>query len=234
MAAEDSGRELVVVTGARGRVAAMVAPRLRAAFQLRGIDLVAPAESEDEFVRANVRDVDAVAAALLGAVAVLHLAAQPAEAEFRETLLPQNLDATWAVYEAAVRAGVPRFIFASTVQTVDGYPAGATIAPGDPPRPVSVYGCTKVFGEALGRFHSDSSGLGVACLRLGAVHPQDADAAADPRLRDVWLGADDLADLIVAAVRSDIQFATVNALSVPATARFNTINPFGWAPRGLR
>jgi nucleoside-diphosphate-sugar epimerase len=101
----------------------------------------------------------------------------------------------------------------------------------DPPRPISVYGCTKLFGEALGRFHADRSGLGVACLRLGAVRaPEDPGLAAGGTIRDLWVGADDLAALIIAAVRSEVPFATVIAVSPPATTRFDTANPFDWTP----
>jgi nucleoside-diphosphate-sugar epimerase len=104
-------------------------------------------------------------------------------------------------------------------------------APDDPPRPVSVYGCTKLFGEALGRFHADRSGLGVACLRLGAVRaPDDPGLAVGETIRDLWVGADDLAALMIAAVLSEVPFATVIAVSPPATARFDTANPFDWTP----
>jgi len=94
----------LVVTGCAGRVAAMIAPHLRQRFRLRGLDVEAPmGDVTDEFIAVDVREIEAVAASFAGADAVLHLAAQPAEADFRERLLPRNLDATWAVYEAAVR-----------------------------------------------------------------------------------------------------------------------------------
>lgn len=225
-------RETVLVTGAAGRVAALIAPTLRREFRLRRLDIVPQeAEGDDEIVAADVTDVDALAAACAGVSAIVHLAAQPAEADFRSLLLPKNLDGAWAAFDAAVRADVPRFVFASTVQTVDGYPDGARITVDLPPRPVSVYGCTKVFGEALGRFHADNSGLGVACLRLGAVvAPDNPRLADDERFRQLWCGGADLARLIAAAVRSSVPYATVFAVSPPATSRFDTANPFGWAP----
>ena len=225
-------RETVLVTGAAGRVARSIAPLLRTQFRLRRLDVVSQERhDDDDLVQADARDVDAVVSACTGVKAVIHFAAQPAEADFRTMLLPRNLDATWAVYEAAVLAGVPRFVFASTTQTVEGFPAGATVAPDEPPRPVSVYGCTKLFGEALGRLHADKSGLGVACLRLGAVRTaDDRDLVTNPSMRDLWLGTRDLAALVIAAVRSEVPFATVIAVSPPATSRFDTANPFGWTP----
>jgi nucleoside-diphosphate-sugar epimerase len=227
-----SVRERVLVTGAAGCVARLITPTLRAEFQLRRLDVVPQQPSgDDELVQADIRDVDAVVSASTGVRSIIHLAAQPAEADFRSMLLPRNLDGAWATYEAAVRARVPRFIFPSTVQAIDGSATDIRVSPRDPPKPVSVYGCTKLFGEALGRFHAENSGLGVACLRLGAVTtPDNPRLATDDRFRSLWCAPDDLARLVVAAVRSDVRFSTVIAVSPPATSRFDTSNPFGWTP----
>lgn len=219
----------LVVTGCAGRVAAMIAPHLRPQFRLLGIDVEPPATGVvDEFVTADVRDVETVAEQLAGADAVLHLAGQPTEADFRERLLPRNIDGTWAAYEAAVRAGTPRFVFGSTLQTVQGYERGVRVPPAAAPRPTSVYGCSKLFGEALGRYHADASGLGVACLRMGAVRTAGSPDLADAGLQGLWLGSRDLAALIAAAIESTVPFAIVTAVSPPATDRFDTANPFGW------
>ena len=182
-------------------------PELRSAFRLRLLDI---APHDDEVLQVDVRDVDAMTVACAGVDAMIHLAAERDEADFRTLLMPKNLDGTWAAYEAAGRARVRRFVFASSVQAVG---------------PSSVYGCTKVFGEALGRYHAEVSGLGVACLRIGAVREH-----ADPSVRGFWCSARDLARLLVAAVRSDVPYALVHAVSPPATDRFDTMNPFGWVP----
>lgn len=224
-------RETILVTGAAGRVAGLISPALRAAFGLRLLDLEAAQREGDDDVRTgDVRHVDLVEGACDGVAAVVHLAAQPAEADFRERLLPRNLEGTWAVFEAAVRADVPRFVFASTIQTVDGYPETMHVPVEAAPRPVSVYACTKVFGEALGRFHAETSGLGVACLRLGAIRTPDDPSLANERTQSLWCSPDDLARLIIAAIRSTVPFAIVNAVSPPGTERFDTGNPYGWVP----
>ncbi|MGN6798899.1 MAG: NAD-dependent epimerase/dehydratase family protein [Gaiellaceae bacterium] len=219
----------LVVTGCAGRVAGMIAAELRERFHLRGLDVETPANGVvDEFVHADVRDIGATALAFDGAAAVLHLAAQPAQADFRERLLPRNLDGTWAVYEAAVQTAVPRLVFASTLQTIQGYEPGERVPANAAPRPSSIYGATKLFGEALGRYHADNSALGVACLRMGAVRAADT---PDARANDsIWLGSRDLARLVAAAVDSEVRFAIVTAVSPPATERFDTANPFGWTP----
>jgi uronate dehydrogenase len=224
-------RPLVLVTGSAGRVAAWTAPILRSEFRLRRLDLeLQEPHADDEIVTADVRDLNAMTRACEGAAAVVHLAAQPAEADFRSLLLPKNVDGTWAVFDAASRAGVPRVVFASTIQTIDGYPREVRVDPDMPPRPSSVYGATKLFGEALGRYYARGP-MTVAALRLGGVtQPDDPRLREDDRFRSLWCAPHDLARLLVAAIRSDVTYATVIAVSPPATERFDTVNPFGWTP----
>jgi nucleoside-diphosphate-sugar epimerase len=134
-------------------------------FRLRRLDLAEQdPTADDEIVTADIRDIDAMRDACSGARAVVHLAAQPAEADFRSLLLPKNLDGAWAMFEAASSAGVPRFVFASTIQTIDGYPPHVRVTPDMPPSPSSVYGATKLFGEALGRYYAGER-MGVASIR---------------------------------------------------------------------
>jgi len=105
-------------------------PKLRESFRLRLLD-VAPQspEGDDEIVHADVRDVDAMTGACVGVRAVVHLAAEHDEADFRTLLLPKNIDGTWSAYETAVRARTPRFVFASSVQAVG--PASVWCGAGD-------------------------------------------------------------------------------------------------------
>jgi uronate dehydrogenase len=224
-------RPIVLVTGGAGRVARWTAPLLREEFRLRRLDLAdQEAEADDEIVTADIRDLEAMTRACAGVRGVLHLAAQPAEADFRSILLPKNLDGTWAVFEAASSAGVPRFAFASTIQTIDGYPLDVRVTPDMPPWPSSVYGATKLFGEALGRYYAGSR-MGVASIRLGGVAPREEERVRDDeRFRSLWCAPDDLARLFIAAINSDVTYATVIAVSLPATERFDTANPFGWSP----
>lgn len=223
-------RKTILVTGAAGRVAEMISPSLRPAFRLRRLDLVpVRADGDDEVLTGDVRDADFVERACAGVTAVVHLAAEPDEADFLTRLLPRNIEGTWAVFEAVTRAKVPRLVFASSIQTIKGYPDTTPVPADAAPRPESTYACTKLFGEALGRLHADRSGLGVACLRIGAVLRADDPALADGA-QGVWCSPDDLARLITAAVTSAVPFAVVTAVSPPASDRFDTANPFGWTP----
>jgi uronate dehydrogenase len=147
--------------------------------------------------------------------------------------MPDNVLGTWSVFEAAVRAAVPRVVFASTVQTMLGE-ANGTLRPAEPPRPISVYACSKLFGEAVARYHADVHGLQVACLRIGWVVPPDSRLfRVEADLPNLWCAPADLLALILAALQSPVRFATVVVVSPPATGRFDVANPYGWRPNEL-
>jgi muconolactone delta-isomerase len=69
-----------------------------------------------------------------------------------------------------------------------------------------------------------------AATGLRAIIHLAARLATEGRFRSVWCAPGDLARLVISAVRSDVRFATVIAVSPPATSRFDTVNPFGWTP----
>jgi nucleoside-diphosphate-sugar epimerase len=227
-------RELLLVTGGAGHVAHMVIPALRERYRLRLFDRepLLPVD-DDEVVRGDICDQDTLEAACRGASAIVHLAADANadSVDFLTALVPNNVVGTWSVFEAAVRSGVPRLIFASTVQTVDGGPQMTPRSLEMSPRPVSLYACTKLFGEATARYYSDRHGLSVTCLRIGWVEGPDSPVwEIDPNLPLLWCDPGDLSRLIVAALTADVRFATVYALSGSASERFDISNPFGWRP----
>ena len=47
------------------------------------------------------------------------------------------------------------------------------LTPQDAARPNGIYGATKVWGEALGRYYSDAHGMSVICIRIGRVVKED-------------------------------------------------------------
>lgn len=228
----DVSRPMVAVTGAAGYVAELVLPLLRDAFRLRRIDVVDhEGAGDDEVICADVADVDLMAETFAGVFGVLHLAAKAFEEDFVTVLQPRNITATWSVFEACRRAAVRRVVFSSTGQTIGGNPGGSVVTPDMPPRPVSVYAATKLFGEALARYHADQGHFGVACLRLGWVAPGDSPLfATEPTLRETWCSPADLARLIAGALSGTAEYAIVHAFSGTAAEGADTSNPFGWQP----
>lgn len=116
---------------------------------------------------ADVTDSEAVAAAMEGQDAVIHLAAYPFTDSDWEDIHQPNIVGQYTVLEAAKQAGVGSFIFASTNHVVGMYEEqhspelydddyGLVVDHTSPVRPDSFYGASKAFGEALGRFYIEN------------------------------------------------------------------------------
>jgi UDP-glucose 4-epimerase len=131
---------------------------------LAGLDL--------EILDGDIRDEDAVARALTGVDSVVHLAAFGSVAESVEEPFENfdvNVRGTLVLLQAAVRAGVGRFIFAST----GGAIMGDTPPPVDEtslPWPISPYGASKLCGEAYCHAFAGSYGLPIVALRFANVY----------------------------------------------------------------
>ncbi len=214
-------RERILVTGPCGRVGTQIVPLLREHFALRLFDIqpMKP-EGDDEVVQGDIRDFEAVLNACRGVKAVLHLAAVSDEDDFYTHLLPMNLLGTYNVFEAALRAGVRKVLFASSGQTVLGYlsdnwtKSQVWVTPDMPVRPITVYACTKVFGEALARYYSDRFGMSMICIRIGWFQPYDSELLRrHPAMLSMWCSPRDLTQLIVKSIHSDVRFAIFFAVS---------------------
>jgi uronate dehydrogenase len=198
----------VLVTGAAGRIGTALVARLPAfGWQVRGFDRVGAGGS----IVGDVTDPAALDAAFDGVTAVVHLAGQPTEAPW-PVLREANVEGLFQVFEAARRAGVRRVVFASSNHAI-GYtprPASGELPDDVPPRPDTLYGVTKAFGEALGRYYADRYGFDVACLRIGTF----AERPRDRRGLATWLSPDDAARLVDAALRApDLGFAVLWGVS---------------------
>lgn len=228
----------LLITGPGGRVGPHLVPRLRPHFTLRLLDLqpfpgLDPVAG-DEFVQADIQDLPALEAACAGVTAVVHLAAISDEDDFHTRLLPVNVAGTYNVFEAARRAGVRRVIFISTGQTVLCYPKGEWVTPEMPPRPWSVYACTKLFGEALARHYHEKHGLQVIVIRLTWFQPEDSPVLrAGGAIEREWCSPGDFAQLVLKSLQSSVPFAVFFGVS-DNTGRFwdigNAQRLVGYAP----
>lgn len=152
----------------------------------------------EEVVLGQLEDVDALTEAMTGVDVVLHFAGIADEAPFAD-IAESNLIGTWAVFEAARRAGVSRVVYASSHHIIGCYPAGQSIGTEEPVRPDTYYGLSKVFGEGTARLYHDKWGLEAVCLRIGAFRP----APQDRRHLSVWLSHPDGIELVRRSVFAD-------------------------------
>lgn len=228
----------IVITGAEGLVGGVLRKGLSPVFDVHA--LTRTAQSFPSSV-ADLCDLAALTHAFSGATAVVHLAAAANLDASWEEVKASNIEGMRNVYEAARIGGVKRVVMASSGHVIGlaEERAGPNLYALDdrrvfdehtPPAPDSLYAVSKIYGEVLGRFYSDSFGLSVICLRLGTVLPDDnpkseqagrgrsaAMSAAEryPRMRAKWLSHRDCCQIFARALTAEsvpylVAYATSN------------------------
>jgi UDP-glucose 4-epimerase len=140
-------------------------------------------------------------------------------------MLQNNIIGAYNVLEVARQAGVSRVILASSGATANGYeleePYKSLVSTEDveipdswqmvnefsEPKPVSLYGVTKLFGEDLGRYYAATTALSVINLRISSCGP--VDKAGPGRGQANW------------SSYRDIQQLTIKIIEAPAELKFD-------------
>lgn len=185
----------VLITGAAGNIGKCLRDQLRGRYALLRLADIAeqePAQAGEEIRTLDVRDMASVERCMEGIDCVIHLAGIPG-VDTWDKILPMNIDGCYNVFEAARRQRVPRVIFASSNHAVGYHRRERFLDNAVEPRPDSLYGVSKVFGEALGRMYADKYGMSVACLRIGTFRTPDRPSEARQLL--TWLSHRDMAQL---------------------------------------
>lgn len=240
MAEAGERKKQVLITGATGVIGRAVREHLADRYDLHYLTR-RPADFPSHV--ADITDLDAIQPAFRGMDSVVHLAASSTVDSTWEEILPNNLIGTYNVYEAARREGVDSVVFASSNHTIGVYEieGAPELYELDDPRvydhtvdvrPDSLYGMSKVYGEALGRYYVDMHGLRVFCLRIGSV--RESDDPVDPsigeasppllnlttpeqrykRMRGTWLSRRDCSELISRCLEADhLDWAVVYGIS---------------------
>lgn len=213
----------VLVTGAAGGIGRCVHRALAGRYALlRLADRVPilPVSSAlpagEQTLLGDLSDPAVAAEAVRDIDCVVHLAGIPKEGTW-DAILPNNIVATIALFEAARAAGVRRIVFASSNHAIGYHEAARPLGIDEPVRPDSRYGVSKVFGEALGRMYADKYAMTIACLRIGSFRERPEDA----RQLSTWIGHRDMAELVRCAIEApDYGFAIVYGVSANARAKW--------------
>jgi UDP-glucose 4-epimerase len=202
-----------------------------------------------ELVQAPLADRDAVAAAVQGADAVVHLAARagiPDSVADPLGTFEVNVAQTLGMLDASRLAGTRRFVFASSNAAAGDHepPADET----DLPHPRSPYGASKLAGEAYCQAYAATYGMAACALRFSnaygprSLHKNSVVAAwlraalagqpvtvhGDGEQTRDFVHVDDLASAVVAASDAPEDVVSGELFQV-GTGRETTINALATA-----
>jgi dihydroflavonol-4-reductase len=182
--ARPTARDVVLLTGASGFVGSAIARALASAgYPVRA--LVRPPGARAnvagvalDIVEGDIRDAGAIARAMDGARYVVHAAADyRLWAPDADDMFRTNVEGTRAVMTAALRAGVEKIVYTSSVATLaprsDGRPADET-TPLDESAAIGTYKCSKVVAERLVETLISRDGLPVVIVNPSTpIGPRD-------------------------------------------------------------
>ena len=230
----------VLITGAAGNIGRKVAAHFAAlGWTLRLLDVAV--HDDAAIVPADLtRWHEDWVSRFRGVDAVIHLAGDPSPRASWASAQRLNIDLTQNVYEAAVRGGVRRLVFASSNWVMAGYrPGTGTLDTASDPYPVNPYGVSKLVGERMGRSYHERWGLEVACLRIGFC--QRGENRPGPHMsmgrwgQLMWLSDHDLCHGMERAVVAEgVGFSVLNLMSDNPGMRWDieaTRRAIGYVPR---
>jgi uronate dehydrogenase len=221
----------VLLTGAAGRLGAVLRQRLAGRFDLLRVadiaDLVGAGPGE-EIARFDLADADAAFRACAGIDAIIHFGGCPREEKW-EALVPANLVGVVNIFEAARRQGVDRVLFASSNHATGLYRRTVRLDHASPARPDGRYGITKAFGEDMAYAYAWKYGVRGFCMRIG----QFAAAPTNLRALAVWLSHGDLERLVMTGLRADYVYEIVYGASRNSRAWWDNSRAFalGYDPQ---
>ena len=233
-------RRTVLITGAAGNIGTVFARDAHDKYELRltarDEDDLRPLAELGNTVAADIGDLDVMKRVCEGIDTVVHLAGDASPSATWESAHEANILGSYNIFIAAKHAGCRRVVYASSIHAVSGYPPDVQVRTDDPVNPGDIYGVTKCFGEALGRYMGEKEGLSTIAVRIGAFQPLEA-ARGDrgPAMLDYFVSERDLCQLLRRCIDADdnLAFAIVHGLSDNRFKRLDltdTRRVVGYAP----
>jgi uronate dehydrogenase len=220
----------VLITGAAGAIGTALRNGLREDWRHLRLTDIRPVQdlaNNEESIVTDIADRPAVETMMRDVKAVVHLAGMIGSYTL-EDLFRVNARGLFDVFESARLAGVERIIFGSSNHAFGCYPITENVSPVLPPRPDSLYGVFKVWGETMLRNYYDRHGIRSVSLRIGTFRS----LPIDQRSLATWLSPADVAHLVDVSLRHpDPGCMVVNGYS--NNTRLKTHDP-NWATLGYR
>jgi uronate dehydrogenase len=189
----------VLITGAAGAIGTALRNGLRGAWRRLRLTDIRPIQdlaNNEEAIASDIDDRAALERMMQDVRAVVHLAGMIGSYTL-EDLFRVNARGLFVVFESARLAGVERIVFASSNHAFGCYPITESVSPALPPRPDSLYGVFKVWGETMLRNYYDRHGIRSVSLRIGTYRPEPI----DQRSLATWLSPHDVAQLVDVSLR---------------------------------
>jgi len=186
--------EKLLLTGAAGGLATLLRPHLSGIARqvvLSDIVDITDLAPHERFVACDVSDYDAVTGLFDGVDGVIHLGGVSIEKPW-EMILKANIEGAYNIFEAARHNGQPRIIFASSNHAIGYYRREERLDSRSVPKPDTLYGLSKAFGENLASLYYDKFGQECLAVRIGSCF----DKPKNPRMLATWMAVEDFADLV--------------------------------------
>lgn len=217
----------VLITGGAGLIGSKLREELsdhQLRLHDRDVSGVGPLRDNEETVEADLADFDATCEATKDCDAIVHLGGNPRVNAPWPDLKFSNIEGTYNVFEAARLAGVRRIVFASTnhVTGMLDQRKEWPISPAGEIAPDSLYGVSKAFGEAIGRYYAENSDLSVVCLRIGWVNREFR--PDHPDWLRMWLSYRDLGQLVRKSIAADVKFGIYYGVSANTPMQYELDN----------
>ncbi len=230
----------LLATGLNGVVGRALRPVLEERYELSalsrsGVDGLPP----ERVFKTDIADIESLRTAFKGVDVVLNLAADGGQSNAEgmnagwDSTLHNNIIGTYNVLEVAKESGVSRVILPSSGATVNGYeleePYKRLVSGDDgdlpetwemvdefaEPKPVTLYGVTKLFGEDLGRYYALTTPMSVINLRVSNC--TSVDEAAPGRAQANWSSYRDIRQLTVKCIRRRPRTSSTHSGLCPTT-----------------
>ncbi len=238
-----SSRQRILITGAAGLVGSALRRYLRDRFDFRLLfhRTVPEVDKDDQVVVADVANFECMVEAGDGVDAIVHLGiAVPGRGAprtlYNQMIFDTNVKGTYNVFESARINKVPKVIFASTNHVSGFYEKeGGRSSPDLPVRPDSMYGVSKAYGEAMGRYYFDQYGIACYCIRIANFPNTDEVNTKYEAGMNRWLSSRDMSELTACCLLDPkSQFAIIYGASLGGEKKWDLSSGkqlVGWEPQ---